>query len=291
MTFFLGTKGNVRLRRGTQARLGSIEDQVASNDVNTILNRLSFDGAVGNILTGDRMEIETTDPRGLVCFPASTWSNATVADSLSAYVNVNQAGGIRFFNSFQDAVNNVRANELPLAAFAGDPLPITVRIRDVSYNLLGNVTDYEFSTDREAIDATALDDRFKRQLSAGLISGSGRISCAFDYRTIGFVESPLLLLQLIQRVEIGSDFDLALYLTDKEVDPTVDNIFYNLTAVVTRAGVRVQAGDIIDCTIDFVTTGEQQLIFGKPSEYILKEDDDRIGVEQTIGYLLKEIED
>lgn len=291
MTFFLGTKGNVRLKRGTKALLGSLQDQINPDDVNTSLNRLSFDGSLDNLLTGDRLDILTDDARGLVCFPASTWSNTTVNNTISAFVNVNVMGGLRFFRTFQDAVNNTRANELPLAAFAGDPLPITVRVRDVAANLLGNVTGYEFSTDRDTIDTTALDDRFKQQLSAGLISGSGRIDCAFDYATSGTTETPLLMLQLIQRVEIGSAFDLALYLTDKEVDANVETVFYDLTAVVTRAGVQVRAGDIVDCTIDFVTTGEIRLLVGKPSEYILKEDDDRIELEQSLDFLLKEVED
>lgn len=291
MTFFLGTKGNVRLKRGTKALLGSLQDQIGPDDVNTTLNRLSFDGAIENILTGDRLDIQTDDARGLVCFPANTWSNNTVNNTISAYVNVNAMGGLRFFRTFTDAINNTRANELPLASFAGAPLAITVRIRDVSYNLLGNVTGYEFSTDRDTIDTTSLDDRFKRQLSAGLLSGSGRIDCAFDYNTTGTTETPLLMLQLIQRVEIGSEFDLALYLTDKEVDPNVQTVFYDLTAVVTRAGVQVRAGDIIDCTIDFVTTGEISLLLGKPADYILKEDEDRIELEQSIDFLLQEIED
>jgi hypothetical protein len=291
MTFFLGTKGNVRLRRGTKAQLGSLQDQIIPDDVNTVLNRLSFNGATDNILTGDRVDISTTDPRGLVCFPASSWSDATVNNGISAFVNVNSIGGLRFFRNFQDAVNNTRANELPLAAFAGNPLQVTVRVRDVNYNLLGNVIGYEFNTDRGTIDTTALDDRFKQQISAGLISGAGRIDCAFDYATTGLAESPLLMLQLIQRVDIGSEFDLALYLTDKAVDPNVDTVFYNLTAVVNRAGVTVRAGDIIDCSIDFVTTGEIQLTYGKPSGYILKEDDDRVELEQSLDFLLAEIED
>lgn len=291
MTFFLGTKGNVRLRRGTKEQLGSLAGEISPDDVNTTLNRLSFDGALDNILTGDRIDIDTSDARGLVCFPASTWNDLQVNSAISAFVNVNAIGGLRFFRTFQDAVNNTRANELPLAAFAGNPLPITVRVRDSSYNLLGNVTSYEFSSDRSTIDTTSIDDRFKQQLSAGLISGSGRIDCAFDYQTTATAESPLLMLQLIQRVEIGSEFDLALYLTDKAVDPSVENIFYDLTAVVTRAGVQVRAGDIIDCTIDFVTTGEVRLIFGRPSDYILKEDDDRIELDQSVDFLLQEIED
>jgi hypothetical protein len=291
MTFFLGTKGNVRLKRGSSNPLANLDDQIVPDDINLTLNRLSFDKALDNILTGDRVDIFTTDPRGLICFPAATWSDGLVNNGISAYVHVNAAGGLRFFDSFQDAVNNNRANELPLAAFAGDPLPIVVRIRDVSYNILGCVQSYEFSTDRDTIDTTTLNDKFRQQFSAGLISGSGRIECAFDYQTSGVKEAPLLMLQLIQRVDVGSEFDLALYLTDQTVDPTVENIFYELQAMVVRSGVSVRAGDIIDCTIDFVTTGEVRLLVGKPGDYFLKEDNDRLELDQSLDFLLQEERD
>jgi hypothetical protein len=291
MTFFLGTKGNVRLRRGTDAQLGSFSNQLLPSDVNTRLNRLSFDDALANILTGDRLEIRTSDPRGLACFPASSWSDSVVRSGINAFVNVNAAGGLRFFRRFQDAVNNERSQEIPLAAFSGDPLEVTVRIRDFDYNILGNVTGYEFNTDRETVDTTALDDRFKQQLSAGLISGAGRIDCAFDYQTTGTKESPLLMMQLIQRLDVGSEFDLALYLTDKTVDPNVDTIFYGLTAVVNRAGVQVRAGDIIDCSIDFLTTGEIRLLVTRPSSFLLTESGAPIGVEQTLAALFQQDDD
>jgi hypothetical protein len=240
------------------------------------------------------VDISTADARGLVCFPPSVWgleSTDPPEESFTAYVHVNAVGGLRFFPTFTDAVNNVRANEIPLAAFTGNPLAISVRVRDVQFNLLGSVEGYEFNTDRQTIDASSLSDRFRQQLSAGLISGAGRIECEFNYRTIGFTEPSLLLLQLIQRVEIGSEFDLALYLTDKDIDPTVDTIFYNLTAVINRSGVQVRAGDIVRCAIDFVTTDEIQLVYGRPAEYILKEDDDRIELEQSLDYLLQEVDD
>jgi len=288
MTFFLGTKGNVRLKRGSSTPLANLDDQLTPDDINTTLNRLSFDKALDNILTGDRIDVFTTDPRGLVCFPATTWSDGQVNNSVSAYVHVNAAGGLRFFDSFQDAVNNNRANELPLAAFAGDPLPIVVRVRDVAYNILGCVQSYEFSTDRDTIDTTTLNDKFRQQFSAGLISGSGRIECAFDYQTSGVKEAPLLMLQLIQRVDVGSEFDLALYLTDQTVDPNVENVFYELQAMVVRSGVSVRAGDIIDCTIDFVTTGEVRLLVGKPGDYFLKEDNARLELDQSLDFLLQE---
>ena len=55
--------------------------------------------------------------------------------------------------------------------------------------------------------------------------------------------------------------------------------------------ITVEAGGLVSCTIDFVTTEEIKLIIGKPSEYILKEDDDRIRVEQSFDFLLQEVTD
>lgn len=291
MTFFLGTKGNIRLRRGISVQMGELVDQISPDDVSLTLNRLGFDSAGANLLTGDRVDIATSDPRGLVCFAAGAWNDSVLRSSIAGYVNVNAAGGLRFFRNFTDAVNNVRANELPLAAFAGAPLPITVAIKDTTYNVLGNVVDYTLATDREAIDATSLSDRFRQLYSAGLLSGSGSINCAFDYTTTGVAETPLLMLQLINRLDIGSEFDCALYLTDKANDETVQNVYYEFTAMVTKAGVEVRAGDIINSTIDFVTTGEIRLLIGQPSGYVLKEDDDKIKLEQSLDFLLTEPDD
>lgn len=291
MTFFLGTKGNIRLRRGTSLKMGELIDSISPDDVNLTLNRLGFDSAGANLLTGDRVNLTTTDARRLVCFATGAWPDYVRRNNIAAYVNVNAAGGLRFFRGFADSVNNVRANELPLAAFAGDPLPITVAIKDTTYNVLGNVIDYTLATDREAIDTTSLSDRFRQLYSAGLLSGTGTINCAFDYTTSGVAETPLLMLQLINRLDIGSEFDCALYLTDKANDETVQNVYYEFTAMVTKAGVEVRAGDIINSTIDFVTTGEIRLLIGQPSGYVLKEDDDKITLEQSLDFLLTEPDD
>ena len=291
MTFFLGTKGNIRLRRGNSVQMGELVDSIGPDDVNTNLQRLSFDSAGDNLLTGDRVDIATSDARGLLFFNPAVWSSAAVEPSISAYVNVNAAGGLRFFPTFESAINNTRASEFALASFAGNPVSILYQVRDVSQSVLGNVIDYTFATDREAIDATSLSDKFRQLYSAGILSGSGSITCAFDYTTAGVTETPLLMLQLIQRLDIGSEFDCGLYLTDKSVDAGVENVFYSFKAMITKAGVEVRAGDIINCTIDFVATGEIRLLIGQLEDYILKEDDDRIKLEQSLDFLLKESED
>jgi hypothetical protein len=291
MTYFLGNVGNVRLRRNSESALNAI---VKDADTIPSLNRIGIEGAADNLLTGDNVNISTDDPRGLAFFPVGSWvdGEGVTQTSFSAYVNVNAAGGIRFFPTFQAAVNNVRAQEYTVQNFVGDPLPIQVLVRDVSANILGDVTTYEFNTDREALDITTLNDKFRRMHSAGLISGSGKIDCIFNSKSSGVKETPLLALQLINRVDIGSEFDCLLAITDQDNEPDTSNIYYEFTAMVTRSGLQVSATELITCSIDFVTTGEIRLVVGRPSGYILQEDDDRITLNQdSLAFLLTEVED
>ncbi len=291
MAFYLGKHGNVRLRRGTDVFIGSIKASISPDDVNTNLERLGVDNATDNLFTGDRIDITTTDSRGLAFIPASNWTSGVIEDTFSAFVNVNEAGGLRFFSAFEDSINNTRANEVDLQAFTGEPIEASLAVRDTRFNIVGNVSRYEFNTSRDSVDLTTLADKYKQQHNAGLISGSGRIECAFDYTTGSTIEAPMIMLQIIQRLDLGCAFDIALYLTDKEVVATQPNIFYQTTAVTTSTGITVEAGGLVSCTIDFVTTKEIKLVIGKPSEYILKEDDDRIKVEQSLDYLLQEVTD
>jgi hypothetical protein len=291
MAVFLGNAGNVRLRRGISLSYGVLEDVIKPDDINTFLNRLSFSSALDNLLTGDRVDITTTDSRGLICFDPTAWESGVVEPTISAYVNVNGAGGLRFFNSFENAVNNNRSAELAVYAFTGADIPIQCTVRDTTFNVLGNVTSYQLNTDRETLDVTSLSDKFKRQYAAGLISGSGSIDCLFDYSTTGVKEAPVLMLQLIQRIDIGSEFDLVLYLTDRSLDASGTSVYYELDAVVTRAGVTVDTEGAITCTVDFVSTGEIRLLIGEPAGYVLKEDDDRIQLQQSLDFLLQEADD
>ena len=291
MTYFLGNVGNVRLRRNSENILSSI---VKDADTIPVLNRIGIEGAIDNLLTGDKVTVSTSDTRGLVFLPVNSWvdGEGVTFRTFSAFINVNAAGGVRFFPTFQAAINNVRAQEYTIQNFGGDPLPLQIQVRDISANVLGDVTSYEFNTDREALETTALSDKFKRMYSAGLISGSGKIDCLFNNVSSGVKETPLLALQLINRVDVGSEFDCLLSITDSDNDPSQLDIFYEFTAMVTRSGLQVSASELITCSIDFVTTGEIKLLVGRPSGYVLKEDDDRIALNQdNLAFLLTEVED
>lgn len=219
-------------------------------------------------------------------------SDYVIADNLRAYVNINSVGGIRLFNTFADAINNERASEISLARFYGEPIETIITVQDTKAVTLGSVTSYELNTDRAAMETTSLSDRFKQQYSAGLLSGNGSIECLFSYETVGITETPLFLLQVINRLDVGSSFKALLSLSSTELSASIDqDVFYDIEAVVTRAGVTVTADALVACSIDFVTTGEFKLRVGAPSEYLLKEDQDRIYIEQSLDYLLKEITD
>jgi hypothetical protein len=291
MTFFVGHSGAIKLQRNTDATFSAL---ISPEDVNTTLNRFSFENSEDNLITGDLIEISTEDARGLAFLPSSFWGlpDGEKASNARAVININSAGGIRLFRDFADAINNVRAEEISLAAFAGADLEVNIAVRDTRYNTLGSVTSFEVNTDRGAMDTTSLSDLFRQQYSAGLLSGNGSIECLFSYETTGESETPLLLLQIINRLDVGSNFKALLSLSSLERSAVfTEEVYYEIEAVITRAGVTVSSDALVSCSIDFVTTGEFRLRIGTPSEYILKEDDDAIYLEQGLDYLLQEVTD
>lgn len=291
MTFFVGHTGVIRLQRNASATFSAV---ISPEDINTTLNRFSFENSEDNLITGDFIEIFTDDARGLAFLPSSFWGlpGDEKASDARAVININSVGGIRLFRDFGDAVNNTRAEEISLAAFTGSDLEITIRVTDTRYNTLGSVTSFEINTDRGAMDTTSLSDVFRQQYSAGLLSGNGSVECLFSYETAGITETPLLLLQIINRLDVGSNFKALFSLSSTEITPNFfQEIYYEVEAVITRAGVTVNADALISCSIDFVTTGEFRLRIGVPSDYILKEDDDAIYLEQSLDYLLQEVTD
>lgn len=292
MTFFAGDAGFVRLRRTTQAT--SFSSIIEPVDINLPLNRLGFDGSLQNILTGDRIVIDTADGSPLLCFPADAWpaGDGQIQSGITAYVNVNLYGGLRFFYSFVDAVNNDRTKEIDLTSITAS-IPIVVTIEDTDFNLQGSVTGFTFQTERESIDITTLSDKFRQQYSAGLISGNGSIDALFNIDNVGTREDSLLLVQLIQRVEIGSGFQAELFVMNRNEFGSNLDVFYQVDAVITRAGVEVRGGDIISCSIDFVATGEINLRVGRaPLNLVTQESTAPIYTKFfEVDELLQEIDD
>jgi hypothetical protein len=288
--FVTGDHGCVQLRRRSGLTMTS---SVRPEDINELINRFSFVGAEQNLIQGDRIEISTTDPRGLVFLDPSWWEDGTVHRNATLFTHVNAVGGIRPYRSFTEALNNDEQSAGKVISFAGAPIPVTIDIRDTGYHPLGGVTRFTFNTDRAAVETTSLGDLFTEQYSAGNITGSGTIDCLFEAKHqrctggkgAGETELSMLLPQIILRTELGGQFDAILQLLDEGDGKPV---FYEITAITTRTGVTVAPGGMIEVAMDFVTTGEFALRVGEPAGYLLKEDYDRIRKEQDLDFLLTE---
>ena len=277
MAVYLGTLGRIKLKRKSDQ--GALESIVNSSDVNTVRKRFSFDFDQGYLITGDQIEITSTDGSTLDWVNQSGWSDGIKRSNGKWFVNVDELGGIRLYSSFANAVNGGSANAITLDTIT-NAIPIRVVIANTQRRILGAITSYELSTQREAVDVTALSDQFRSQWSS-LMSGSGRISCQWDYKDCcggGEYETAQYLLQLALRTEVGSEFNAQLFLKTEDYNPSGvagqadDQIWYEINGVITGSALQFAPGTIVEMTAEFITTGPIRLMVKTiPDNKVLQE--------------------
>lgn len=284
MAVLLGYQGQVELRRSQVDE--EYTGNVAISDVNVTKDRFSFDFPSGMLITGDQIEMRTTDDSLLSFVSADGWPTNTVYKDGIFYIFVDEVGSIRLYQTFDAAISGEVAGRINLAN-PGRTVPIAVRVRNNNDRILGQVKSFELNTEREGVDTTALSDEFRRQYS-GLISGSGRITCFFDYerrsgdpmvrgQSAGIMEMPLYVHQLLLRTRLGSEFGARLTLVGRGPKPYGryedfdDEIWYEFEARVTNVGIAFDPTEPIESTIEFVTTGEIKLRTRYVSNYLLQE--------------------
>jgi hypothetical protein len=291
LSVFLGAAGSVELTRS------SIDDVLNSlvntPDVNVGRNRFSFDFQEGMLLTGDQLEIKATDG-GLLDFVAD-WPHPDG----KWFINVDQVGAIGLYRGFDDAVDGEAPGRVELQAPSRD-IPIEVRVRNAIGRCLGDVTSFELNTERLAVDVTELSDEFRQQVGTTM-SGSGTVSCFFDYRNalcsrpdVELDYEPELavyLHQLILRQQLGSQFHARFFLVGKgEGHDDDDQIWQEFDAIVTNVAVAFEPTQPVRSTIQFVTTGEIKLRVKTASNYLTQENDDLMRLEYNQGRYYLEVE-
>ena len=295
MGIYLGQIGSIELTRTSPS--GLLTSIVNPNDVNTDRDRFSFDFNEGALITGDLLEIATTDGTNLDFVSASGWANSTVQASGNWYIFIDEIGGIYLYNDFSDSLEGGTVGRISLTAIARD-IPISVQVRDRDSRILGSVVEYELNTSRETVDITVLSDEYRQQYSS-LISGSGRLTAHWDYAGIAGQESVHYLMQLVLRTEIGASFHAKFYI--KSADTAAqggsffgaqinDALWWEFDAIVTSAAVSFAPDSLITGAIDFVTTGSIQMrAQTQQKRYLLQEDTGKIKLEQdTASFVLLE---
>jgi hypothetical protein len=278
MSVYLGTHGEIELQR--QFDGGELKSTINPSDVNATSKRFSFDFEHGQLISGDQVEITSTDGTALDFIDSYTKT------SVKKFIHVDELDGIRLYDSFADAVNGGTANAIALAAPAND-LPIKVTVANAKYLVLAQVNGFELNTERETVDTTALSEEFRSRIST-LMSGSGRMSCFWEYTGNTSQELPNYLVELSLRTRVGSQFKARFYIKRTDYNPggvaanDNDEIFYEFTGVLTGCAVQFAPDNTVQIQADFISTGTIQLRMNLevPSK-LLQEDDSQLVTEQS----------
>ena len=277
MTVYLGTFGEIELKRVFNG--GVLTSTIDAADVNATEKRFSFDFDKEQLITGDKVEITSEDGSTLDFVDGHTES------SIKKFVHVDEASGVRLYNSFEHAVTGGKTNAIALAA-PGDAIPIKVKVEDSGRRVLAQVSNFEINTERETVDTTVLSDEFRTRVNT-LISGSGRITAFWEYTGDTTKELPNYLYELVHRTKVGSNFVGRFYIKKGGYNPSGvaernnDEVWWKVEGILTSAAIQFAPGNIVQMTADFITTGEIRLRMDlEPPVKILQEDSSSLQSEQ-----------
>ena len=286
MGIYLGLIGNIELTR--TALEGAKQSTINPSDVNASQDRFSFDFQEGFLVTGDFIEITTTDGTNLDFIDPSGWANNSLHSSGAWYIFVDELGGVRLYTSFAASLDGGTAGRVPLVAINRN-IPINVIIRDRESRVLGDIIEYELNTNRETVDITTLSDEYRQQYSS-LISGSGRLTARWDYTNNRHEEPVNYLMQLVLRTEVGSTFhgrfyikapDTPAFAGSFEAAQVNDSVYWDLNGIITASAVSFAADQVITAVIDFISTGPIKLRAStQVPNRLLQEDTGKIKLEQ-----------
>jgi hypothetical protein len=289
MSIYLGTSGGVKLQRLAST---AFTTTVNAADINIPQKRLELDFPNGTFITGDRVFIEKVTAGTLDFISGYGSSSGTF------YVNVDTIGGIKLYNTWPASLTGSLDNALTLAA-PSVTYDITLESLGDGLRDLGQVVSFELNTNRATADVTSLGDQFSKSI-ATLISGSGNISCFWDFAALygssGELESAQFLHQLVMRQQLGSNFRAALSLKTQDAQSANESgaedsqgLFYLINGIITNVAVAFEPSAPIRSEIDFVTTGQIALRYGSATgDLLLQEDSDELVLEQGGGSLLIE---
>ena len=277
MTVYLGTHGKIELKRLFNGR--QLVSTINISDVNSTEKRFSFDFEHGQLVTGDQIEIKSTNGAALTFMPGDTDGH------VKHFVHVDEIDGIRLYNTFALAVTGGKANAIALQTPTAS-VPVKVKVEAAVPRLLAQVNSFEINTERETVDTTSLSDEFRSRVNT-LISGSGRISAFWEYTGNTSNELPMYLFELAHRTKVGSNFSGQFYIKKSGYNPSGvsersnDEVWWDVQGIITAAAIQFSPDSTVQITADFITTGQIQLRMNlEPTVTLLQEDDSQILLDQ-----------
>lgn len=283
MSAYLGNAGAVEIKRVGEP-YGCI---LQAADVNVAERRFSidFDGDFNGprpspLITGDEVQFSRADGVTDLQLVAGT-SDVDI----TRWVHVDQVGGIRLYATYSEAVTGLKDQAVELVAPTVDQT-IFVDVVNIRSNCVAQMRSWEITTERDTVDTTILGEEYKAFYDQGLVSGQGQITAIWDYKYSpcddSFSEDAEVanyFSQLVIRFREGSRFKGLFYV----YAGSLEAVWYECDCICTNVGMSFTPGEIIDSTIQFVTTGQIRLRQGALPAYLLQENSDEILLETPPG--------
>ena len=281
MSIYMGEQGSLLIKRASDTD-DMLRSDLDPDDVNVIRRRFSFDFPPEALITGDRIEIYTADGSTLELVdghvePDGQW-----------FCNIDDAGGVRLYDSFKDAINGGITQALQLVV-PSVTKQILVRTRNAQFRCQAQMREWEITTDRAQVDTTVLGEEFVSQYTRGLVSGQGTTTCLWDFRhqvcdpkSDGYnTEKPHYLCELLLRLKQGAVFQGQFFVYRGDT-----SVWYQADCVVTNAALSFEPGAVVESRVEFVTTGAIELHTGELDGFLLQEDTGVVLQESDEGILL-----
>lgn len=286
MTVFLGENGRVVIeRKGSDTGLFT---KVNASDVRDVANRFSIDYGHEQIITGDRIELRTI---GENAGETINWiDHPGVDDSFTRYANVDEAGGIRLYETFSKAIAGAPGDAVQLRAVASaQETKITIK-EDTESRCLAEVSSYQITTSRETINTSHLGAHYVKQYEAGLIQGQGSIECLWRMpgceceQEADEQEFVSYLARLCMRLVHGAAFHGYFYVYASDLKEGRSLWYESESCIVTNVAVTVAPTQVVRTTISFITNGAIKLKEGYLPGYLeLEQSSENIALEQGGG--------
>ena len=286
MSIWIGNAGAVRLRRLWQS---DVYDRIDKNSCNLPLRRFGFVDGITGIITGDKIQIRRVDEEGrpvqdlLDFIDASAWHDDQQHNDGAWYCHCDSVGGVRLYSSWADSLENDVNKAHKLNEPSGS-YRVAYELFNPDEHCLAQTASWTLNTNRDTVNVSALGDEFVKQHST-MISGSGTVECLFDYDyhrsqstcEIDYdLELPVYMHKLAIRQEVGSTFT-GVFIMRQAYSMPIEGIvepkdmgrelFYLCDCVVTNVATELSPTELIRSTIDFVTTGKIQLLYGFPRAF------------------------
>jgi hypothetical protein len=268
MTVYLGDTGGIELKRVSAQ---SVKATLLDGDVSVIKRRFSFkEEVIGTFISGDHVDIATVDGSNLVLIDGHNFND------WRGFIYVDPLGSFRLYDSFEKSIAGSVSNALQLVESSATQ-NLTITTRGDTYRPLASITSYEFTTERDTINTTHLGSQFIQQYEAGLIGGQGEINCFWTVPELcnpdrcNHGEYAAFLAQLCIRLTQGADF-FGRFFVYRDENPYGNSVWYEADCIVTSASLSIEPTQAITSTINFVTTGQFNLLTGMAPAFLLQED-------------------